>query len=124
MLCRDPSWTVSPGEVFDYACDHLESSQSATAGTNEIKLVDALLQCCKKPQPRKRPAADKEKKLKRAAELLVKAASRWNDIDLFFKAAEACDIRRKINRIGSDGFVMAYHTFPWMSVKVLYASFF
>ncbi|KAK0455541.1 uncharacterized protein EV420DRAFT_576475 [Desarmillaria tabescens] len=122
VLCGDPpSWTVTVGDVFDYACDHLELSQSPKAGTNENKLVEALLECCKKPQSLKRPMADKEAKLKRAAMLLVDIASRWNDVGLFDKTVEAYDIRRKIDRIGSQGFVTAYNTFPWMSVKAFFS---
>lgn len=112
---RDLAVTV--GDVFDYACNSLQSSLSISSSAKELKLVNSLIACC---EGNKALLTDANlMKMKRAISVLRETADRWNDADTFLRAAKACGVDVKMDLLGFEGFISAYQAFPWDALQGL-----
>lgn len=136
-MCRD--YETSVGEVDDYVCHALENCLPGTASTRDRELADTLIAWCEKhnkddiereedfdmddyldEESKDKCKRDIEARLKTAvvylSDLIIR---RWGDADLFLKLAIASDVPRKMERMGLDMLISAYHCFHWEKMKGL-----
>ncbi|KAJ7689035.1 hypothetical protein B0H17DRAFT_1067547 [Mycena rosella] len=108
----DADLNVTVGDIYDYACNTLQSSLTVAPTEKERKLVDQLLECCQtRPQ---------EPKLPRVVQVLRESADRWNDVAILLRALKACGVDKNTGRMGPEGFVSAYQAFGWAALKDCY----
>ena len=103
---------VSVGDVYDHALHVLRKSLTPVPTKREVKVVKALLQCC-----RTRPQDDK--KMQKVMQTLRKSADRWNDMQLLLRALKVCGVDKNADLMGVEGFVLAYQAFGWSALKDL-----
>ncbi|KAJ7689580.1 hypothetical protein B0H17DRAFT_1202218 [Mycena rosella] len=109
----DADLSVTVGDIYDYACNRLQSSFTVAPTDTERKLVDQLLRCCMtRPQ---------EAKFPRVVQVLRESADRWNDVAILLHALKACGVDKNTDRMGPEGFVSAYQAFGWAALKDFYS---
>ncbi|KAJ7722655.1 hypothetical protein DFH07DRAFT_971838 [Mycena maculata] len=108
----DVDFSVTIGDIYDYACNALRSSLTVAPTKKEKKLVDKLLACC---QIRRQEA-----KLSQVVQVLRESADRWNDVQVLLQALKTCGVDKNIDLMGVEGFVSAYQAFGWDALKDFY----
>ncbi|KAJ7054840.1 hypothetical protein C8F01DRAFT_1161525, partial [Mycena amicta] len=120
---------VGVGEVYDYAFDRLSQSISETPTAHETLIVEHLLARCTATKQhleanlqrgfmyRKAQIEDEEAaNIRKAMGVLRGCATRWNAVDIFLRALDACEVDKNIDILGMEGLVSAYQAFGWKSL--------
>ncbi|KAJ7102733.1 hypothetical protein C8R44DRAFT_346467 [Mycena epipterygia] len=110
LMNGDMEPEVKVGDISDYFYNALQYSDSAVPTVRERELVGMLAVCCK------RRRCDK-KKLQRVVEVLRESAGRWNDVHEFVRGLEACQVDKRTDLLGVEGFISAYREFGWDALK-------
>ncbi|KAJ6456639.1 hypothetical protein C8R47DRAFT_1165251 [Mycena vitilis] len=98
---------VEVGDVCNYVSNALRDSVSNAPTAREKELIDVLAKSCQRAQW-------DAKKLQRVVHVLRRSAERWNDVQEFVRGLLACQVDKRTNLLGVEGFVSAYQRFGWV----------
>lgn len=109
VLVMWPAWAhfdlVHGSEGFTYACQRIRDSKSSQPTTEETELTEIVLV---------RANATTSGAV---VESVCRAALRWGDLSLWFRAIKACDAERSIAALGEKHIYLAVAVFGFSEVK-------
>ncbi|KAL1951365.1 hypothetical protein VTO73DRAFT_514 [Trametes versicolor] len=109
VLVMWPAWAhfdlIHGSEGFTYACQRIRDSKSSQPTTEETELTEIILV---------RANATKSGAI---VESVCRAALRWKDLSLWFRAIKACDAERSISALGEKHIYLAVDAFGFAEVK-------
>jgi hypothetical protein len=106
LICpkRPSPFTISVGNIYDYACPLLDAPFSTAASPAETRLIESLVECCKEhPEPARFPQVLK---------ILARVSLRWKESKLLAKILRICEADKDIDILGVETFVQVYSAAP------------